>query len=259
MTGLGGVLPAFGAAAALMVAVWALSVVRRDASLVDRFWGLGFVAVAWLQWPIAGPPTFRGLLVLALVSVWGLRLSWHIHRRNRGHGEDRRYAAMRERHGPRFPAVSLFTVFLLQAAILTVVASPLLPPLWSARQRPGALDAVGVALFVAGFLFEAIGDAQLARFKADPANRGQVLDRGLWRYTRHPNYFGDALVWWGLGLLGAATPGGWWTLVGPVLMTFLLRRVSGVTLLEEDLSGRKPGYRDYVERTPAFVPWFPRR
>jgi steroid 5-alpha reductase family enzyme len=241
------------------VALWTVSLAARDASLADRFWGPGFVVVAVLGAAFgAGAPT-RRLVMLALVAVWGLRLGWHIHRRNRGHGEDPRYAAMRTRHGERFGRVSLVTVFLLQAALLVVVALPLVAA--AAAPEPaalGALDAAAIAVWLAGFLCEAVGDAQLARFKADPANRGRVLDRGLWRYTRHPNYFGDALLWWGLFLFAGAV-GAWWTAVGPALMTLLLRRVSGVTLLEKALLASRPGYAEYVARTSPFLPWPPKR
>ena len=242
----------------LAFVVWLVSLVRRDASLADIFWGLGFVALAWLYRGLGDAESLRAALVPALVTIWGARLSAHILWRSRGRGEDPRYAAMRRRWGARFPLVSLFTVFWLQAAVLWIVALPLLqvqtaPAPWS------WLDGLGVALFVAGFAFEAVGDLQLLRFRADPANRGRVLDRGLWRYTRHPNYFGDATLWWGLGCLALATPGGAWTLAGPVLMTFLLRRVSGVTLLEKGLHETRPGYRDYVTRTSPFLPRPPRR
>jgi steroid 5-alpha reductase family enzyme len=241
------------------VALWAVSLAARDASLADRFWGPGFVVVAALGAAFgAGAPARRGL-VLLLVAIWGLRLGWHIHRRNRGHGEDPRYAAMRARHGGRFGRVSLVTVFLLQAALLLVVALPLLAAATAAAPAAlGALDVAAVAVWLVGFLFEAIGDAQLARFKADPANRGRVMDRGLWRYTRHPNYFGDALLGWGLFLFAAAG-GAWWTAVGPALMTWLLLRVSGVALLEKGLAASKPAYAEYVARTSAFLPWPPRR
>ena len=166
---------------------------------------------------------------------------------------------MRANWGERFPVVSLFTVFLLQGALLLAVSLPLTAGAAFGNLRPlGPLDAAGVALFAVGLAFEAVGDAQLARFLADPANRGRVMQDGLWRYTRHPNYFGDALVWWGLGLIGAA-PGAWWTLLGPALMTFLLVRVSGVSLLEKDIAGRRPEYVAYIRRTSAFLPLPPAR
>jgi len=243
-------------ALALMSLVWVVGLLRRDVSIVDVFWGLGFVLVSWIYYVDAGPGGGpRRLLVPALVTLWGLRLALHIAWRSRGRGEDPRYAAMRARDPERFPWRSLVTVFWLQAAILWIVAMPLLQV--QIQPRPlalGALDALGLSLFAIGFLFESLGDWQLARFKADPANRGRVMDRGLWRYTRHPNYFGDATLWWGLALLALATDGGWWVLLSPLLMTGLLLKVSGVTLLEKGLSETKPGYADYVRRTSAFLP-----
>ncbi|MFT3916468.1 MAG: DUF1295 domain-containing protein [Anaeromyxobacteraceae bacterium] len=245
---------------AAMLVLWFVSLRLKDASIVDAFWGTGFVLAAWAAALAAGalePARPRALLALALVTLWGLRLTWHIHRRNAGHGEDRRYQAMRARHGDRFGLVSLGTVFLLQGALVILVSLPLQAAIAAPASPLGALDLLGAVVFLAGFLFEAIGDAQLDRFKAEPGNRGRVMDRGLWRYTRHPNYFGDALLWWGFGLLGVAA-GAPWTLVSPAVMTWLLLRVSGVALLEQDIGERRPAYRDYVERTSAFVPWFPR-
>ncbi len=241
---------------ALMLATWGLSLVLRDVSIVDSAWGLGFVAVAWVAFALGDGEQARRLLLAALVSVWGLRLAGHIARRKlRERREDPRYGAWRERHGARFPVVSLFTVFLLQGALVGVVSLPL----QGAAEQDGGLgplDFVGVAVWAAGLFFEATGDAQLARFKADPANRGTIMDRGLWRYTRHPNYFGDFLVWWGLYLI-ALSAGAWWTLPGPLVMTLLLTRVSGKDHLERSMS-KRPGYADYVTRTSGFVPLPPR-
>lgn len=251
-------LPGLGAILALMTLVWARSLQLRNASIIDGWWGMGFVVLASMavwQSPIV---TTRAVVALALVTVWGVRLSWHIVSRSHGAGEDFRYAAMRAGHGEAFWWRSLFTVFWLQAVILWVVAWPLDVAIRSPEPRAlGTIDLLGVALVALGFAFECVGDWQLARFKADLANKGRVLDRGLWRFTRHPNYFGDATVWWGLGCLGLAT-GAWWVLVSPALMTVLLVKVSGVALLEERLARTKPGYRDYVARTNAFLPWWPR-
>lgn len=249
-----------GAVLLFVLAGWLLSLVRRDVSHVDVQWGLGFVLVAALGALFGAGAPQRRWLVLALVAVWGARLALHIHARNHGKPEDYRYAAMRARHRERFPRVSLATVFLLQGALLLWIALPLA----AAQSVPspaalGPLDLAGALVWLVGFLFEAVGDLQLARFRADPANRGRVMDRGLWRYTRHPNYFGDATLWWGLWLIACATPDGVWTIGSPLVMTLLLLRVSGVALLERGLVETKPGYRDYVARTNAFVPWFPRR
>jgi steroid 5-alpha reductase family enzyme len=240
--------------------IWVVSLIRRDASLADIGWGLGFVALAWLYRALFGADGGRPLVVACLVTIWGVRLSTHIYRRSRGRGEDPRYAAMRARHGHAFWWHSLLTVFWLQGALLWFIALPMLVVARSADVPFFTVtDLAGLLVFGCGFAFEAIGDAQLRRFKADPASRGRVLDRGLWRYSRHPNYFGDALLWWGVYLMALAAPGGWLTAPSPALMTFLLLRVSGVTLLEEGLRATKPEYRDYIARTPAFLPWFPRR
>jgi steroid 5-alpha reductase family enzyme len=246
------------AALGMMTLVWVASLVKRDASIVDVFWSLGFVALGWIYFLAAEVHAPRGFLVVGLVTLWGLRLSLHILWRNWGHGEDYRYREMRERNPGTFPARSLFTVFWLQALLFWAISTPL----YQAQRRPEPaaltlLDVLGLALFVVGFVFEAGGDWQLARFKGDPTNKGKVMNRGLWRYTRHPNYFGDALVWWGFFCFAAATPGGWWTAYSPILMTLLLMRVSGVTLLEKRLQETKPAYREYAERTNAFFPWFP--
>ena len=250
----------FGCGLLMMLGLWLLSLALRDVSIVDVWWGPGFAWLATVAVAIAGAATPRGALLLALVAVWGVRLGAYLLWRNWGHGEDARYARMRRHHGARFPLVSLATVFGLQALLQWFISLPIqLAQLVPGTRPLGALDALGVALFATGLFFEAVGDAQLARFKADPANRGRVMDRGLWRYTRHPNYFGDCLVWWGLFAIAAATPAGPWTIASPLLMTFLLLRVSGVALLERSLVRTRPSYRDYIERTSAFFPRPPRR
>lgn len=255
-------LPAITLAAALaaMSGLWLLSLVRRDASIVDIWWGPGFAWIAavalWLAPQGVGS---RGLLAAALATLWGARLGAHLLWRNWGAEEDYRYRAMRRHYGERFARVSLVTVFALQGVLQWIVSLPLQVAILAPEQPPlGPLDALGAGLVGVGLLFETVGDAQLARFKSDPAHAGQVMDRGLWRYTRHPNYFGDSLVWWGLYGVACGAPGGVWTLPAPALMTFLLLRVSGVRLLERRLV-RKPGYAGYAERTSAFFPWPPRR
>lgn len=255
MTIASALLTTFGCGVAVMIALWLLSLARRDVSIVDIWWGPGFAWLTAVAFVLANDPSSRGALLLALVSVWGLRLGGYLFWRNWGHGEDPRYARMRRHHGDRFRWISLATVFGLQAVLQWIVALPLLLAQWLPGTRPlGILDAAGVALFATGLFFETVGDAQLARFKADPQNAGRVMDRGLWRYTRHPNYFGDCLVWWGLFAIAAATPVGPFTIASPLLMTFLLLRVSGVALLERSLVRTRPAYRDYIERTSAFFP-----
>jgi steroid 5-alpha reductase family enzyme len=243
----------------LMVVLWLVSIRLRDVSIVDPAWGPAFVLVA-----LAGVRSGRGdsgrrWLLFALVAAWGLRLGWHLLRRKLGDPtEDRRYAAMRERQGQRFVAWSLVMIFGVQGLLVLVVSLPV----QVTAGRPAALTAAvipGLLVFVVGLIFETVGDEQLRRFKADAANRGQVMDRGLWRYTRHPNYFGDFCVWWGLWLIVLPAGGTWWTLIGPVVMSVLLIRVSGAALLERNISQRRPAYADYIRRTSAFVPWPPKR
>lgn len=244
---------------AMMGLVWLLSLARRDASVIDPFWGSGFAIVALTASWVNFPPSVRTTLLVALTAVWGLRLSLFLLWRNWGHEEDRRYQAMRDYHGPRFWWVSLFTVFMLQAVILWFVSIPIQVTARQEETNPlHWLDGLGVLIWTVGFAFEAVGDWQLARFKADPANAGRVMDRGLWRFTRHPNYFGDFAVWWGLYLIAAAG-GAWWTLLSPVAMSFLLLKVSGVTLLEKTITDRRPEYANYQARTSAFFPGPPRR
>lgn len=243
-----------------MTCLWVLSLAMKNASIADIFWGPGFVIVAWLTFYEAEGYLGRRLLICTLVTVWGLRLGIHIARRNRGKGEDRRYQAWRASYGQRFWWVSLFTVFGVQGILLWVIS--LVTQAGQISVAPGRLvwfDALGLFVWVAGFFFEAVGDWQLARFKADPANRGKVMNQGLWAYTRHPNYFGECLMWWGLFLIALAAPGNVWTIISPLTITILLLKVSGVTLLEKSIVETRPKYRGYMESTSAFVPWFPRR
>ena len=242
-----------------MTTAWLVSLWLRNASIVDVLWGPGFVLLTWFWAFRIDGFSGRQILLALLVTVWGVRLGVHIFLRNAGKGEDYRYARWREQAGLRWWWLSYFKVFLLQGAVMWLVSIPLIAALHS--PIPVALtllDYAGVALWLTGFAFEAVGDAQLARFKANPANKGKVFDRGLWRYTRHPNYFGEALLWWGYTTIALAA-GAWWTLFSPALMTFLLLRVSGVAMLEKDLAESKPSYRDYIRRTSPFLPLPPKR
>ena len=242
----------------LMLATWIVSVIVNDASIVDIVWGLGFVVatgVAYLSSPIDAM-TDRSLLMLLMVGVWGLRLSAYLAWRNIGKGEDRRYQQMRKKSPDSFWLVSLYQVFGLQAILMWTVAVPAVvvhaidePLYW--------LDFVGLGIWAVGLFFETVGDTQLARFKARPDSKGRVMDRGLWRYTRHPNYFGDFCVWWGIYVVAAAG-GAWWTIISPLVMSALLVRYSGAGLLEKTIGRRRPGYEEYVERTNAFFPGPPR-
>jgi steroid 5-alpha reductase family enzyme len=243
----------------LMVLLWLLSLAIKDASIIDSFWGMGFVIVNWVFFMLLAPAGgLRALLIAVLVTIWGLRLSIHIYLRNRGKGEDFRYAKWRAEEGPRWWWLSFIRVFLLQGVLLLIVSVPLLAAQTGGDRSVGLLDWIGTGVWLVGFIFEAGGDWQLARFKADPANKGKVMERGFWRYTRHPNYFGDAVQWWGFYLIAAAA-GGWWAVFSPLLMTFLLVRVSGAALLERSLKQQRPGYKEYIERTSGFIPWFPRK
>ncbi|HYF16225.1 MAG TPA: DUF1295 domain-containing protein [Ramlibacter sp.] len=247
-------------AAFMAVLAWIASLPLRDASLADRAWPALIAApAAYYAWRLGADA--RAAAMLAIVVAWALRLGLYITVRNWGHGEDRRYQAMRRRNQPHFALKSLWLVFGLQALLAWIVGWPVLAAAGPHGAPWSAWDFLGAAVALAGLLVEAVADAQLARFRADPANRGRVLDSGLWRYSRHPNYFGEACLWWGLGLMAVAG-GGWahaWCLGSPLLMTVLLLRVSGVTLLEQDIGERRPAYREYIARTSAFVPWRPRR
>lgn len=246
-------LPPLLTAAAL---TWVVSVAKRNVTIVDTLWSLLFVlAAATYAWA-AAPPTSRAWLVLAMVGAWGLRLAAYLAWRNWGHEEDHRYRAIRLRNEPNFALKSLWLIFGFQALLAWLISLPLAGAI-SGDAPLGPLDVLGVALWAVGLFFEAVGDWQLARFKADPRNAGRVMDRGLWRYTRHPNYFGDFCVWWGLYLV-AASAGAWWSIVGPLVMSFLLLRFSGVTLLESDIGTRRPAYAEYVRRTNTFFPGPPR-
>jgi steroid 5-alpha reductase family enzyme len=249
-------LEGLAAAAAAAVFTWMLSLSRHNVSIVDSVWSLMFAFMAFVYAAGASWVGTRASVVLALVMLWALRLSIYITWRNWGHGEDRRYQAIRARNEPRFALKSLYLVFILQAVLAWIISLPLLPAMLSTRPW-GWLDVAGLALWAVGLSFEAGGDWQLSRFKSDPANRGKVMDRGLWRYTRHPNYFGDFCVWWGFYLM-AVSSGAWWSIVGPLTMSLLLMRVSGVTLLEKDIGERRPAYAEYVRRTNAFFPGAPK-
>lgn len=250
----------FLAVVGMMLSGWVISLIYRNVTVVDSLWGLGFVLIAWLTLFLGDGFFGRGLLVALLVTLWGLRLSLHLSRRNWGKGEDPRYGEWREKSGDRFWLVSLFKIFLLQAVVLWGIS---LAPQWAQLQsRPAGWtlwDLLGVIVWTTGFLFEAVGDRQLARFKADPANKGRVMDRGLWAYSRHPNYFGECLIWWGIFLIALATPDSGWTVISPILITLVLLKMTGIPLTEKASVRNRPGYADYIERTPAFIPWFPKK
>jgi steroid 5-alpha reductase family enzyme len=247
----------FALIAMLMAALWGVSLRTRNAAIVDIFWGLGYVVIAWTSWWWTGSTGLRQLLLVGMTTLWGLRLAVYLARRNWGRPEDHRYAAMRLRHARHFAMFSAFWIFGLQGLLMWIISWPV--QLGQRSERPLSwLDGIAVAIWLVGWVIESLGDWQLARFRRDPANAGRVLDRGLWRYTRHPNYFGDFLVWWGIFGVACAGGGVAWTVVSPILMSFLLLRVSGVALLEKDICERRPEYAAYIRRTSAFVPWPPR-
>jgi steroid 5-alpha reductase family enzyme len=244
---------------ACMLALWTLSLIIKNASIVDPFWGTGFVIISWITFLRVGVASARTGLLLAMVTIWGLRLSLYLLIRNLPHGEDFRYRAMRKSVGARFWIVSLLTVFSFQGILMWLISGPLQLTIADKNSQIGIFEILGSLLWLIGFSFEAIADAQLRAFKKDPASKDRVMDRGLWRYTRHPNYFGESVLWWGYGVFALASPGGIYALLAPAAMTFLLLRVSGVSLLEKSIGDRRPGYRDYAERTSAFIPMPPRK
>lgn len=240
----------------LAVSAWGISLRLTDVSIVDSFWSVliasaGFayaMTAAWWGW--------RDIVVLTLAATWAGRLAAHITVRGLGEPEDRRYRAIRERNQPNFEVKSLYLVFLLQAVLAWIVSFALFGALGSSNASLG-LDVFATALVVIGIAIQAVADWQLEQFKESPNSENDVLDSGLWRYSRHPNYFGEFLIWWGFFIFSASA-GVWWTVVSPLLMTVLLMRVSGVTLLESDIKSRRPGYAEYVKKTNAFFPWFPK-
>ncbi len=248
-------LPGLAATVALMVALWLISIPLRDVSIIDLFWGVAVATGGSVYWLQADEPTMRATVVMLLVWLWAARLFIYLYFRNRGKPEDRRYAEMRSKRSS-FWFQSLYVVFLLQAVLAWVIGLPQYGVLLS-EQPLGLLDAVGIALFFYGLIWESLADWQLANFLRNRDNAGAVMDKGVWRYSRHPNYFGEFCLWWGIGLIALAA-GAWWTLVGPLLLSFFLLKVSGVSLLEQDIGERRPGYREYVRRTSAFIPLPPR-
>jgi steroid 5-alpha reductase family enzyme len=243
-----------------MTILWIASVFLKNASIVDPFWGMGFVLLAFYYYFQTGGWEMRKIILLVLVCVWGLRLSIYLAWRNWGKGEDFRYQQFRQKYGPhRYWWFSFFQVFLLQGVLMWLISAPLLgAQYYKSHAALNILDIIGVLVWLIGIIFEAGGDSQLARFKANPQNKGKVLDTGLWKYTRHPNYFGDSCVWWGYSVICLAG-GSYIPVFGSILMTALIIRVSGVFLLERSLTETKPEYKDYINRTSTFFPWPPKQ
>jgi len=243
-----------------MSLLWIISVIIRNVSIVDIFWGFGFVLANGFYFISTEGFLTRKIILLIMVSAWGLRLSGYLAWRNIGKGEDYRYQQFRSKYGgKRYWWISFFQTFLLQGVLMWLISAPLLgAQYYGPEKNLGILDYAGIIIWITGIIFEAGGDFQLARFKADPSNKGKVLSSGLWHYTRHPNYFGDSAVWWGYGLICLAA-GSIIPVLGSLLMTALIIKVSGVALLEQNLKEKKPEYRDYIQRTSAFFPWFPKK
>ncbi len=245
-----------------MTAIWLWSVSLKNAGIVDPFWGLGFVVVSWwFAWRL-WPADLLQAIILGMVSLWGMRLFIYLFIRNYGKEEDYRYQQFRKNYGAhRYWWFSFFQVFMLQGVLLAFISVSILGgifPQEGGPNNPTIIAVLAAVFWLIGFFFESVGDFQMARFKANPQNKGKVMDKGLWRYTRHPNYFGDAMVWWGFALFSVYN-GYYWAIAGAVVMTWLLLKISGVAMLERNLKTRRPGYEQYIQRTPAFFPWFPRK
>lgn len=244
----------------MMSLLWLVSVIIKNVSIVDMFWGAGFVLTSGFYFLNTEGLMLRKVIIMSLVAIWGLRLSFYVAWRNHGKGEDFRYKEFRRNYGEkRYWWISFFQVFMLQGILMWLISAPLLGAQYFGHDRSlGLLDFVGMLFWVTGIAFEAGGDFQLAAFKADPLNKGKVLDKGFWRYTRHPNYFGDSSAWWGYAFIclgaGSIVP-----IIGSLLMTLMIIKVSGVALLEKSLSVQKPEYSEYIRKTSAFIPWFPKK
>lgn len=243
----------------LMTILWIVSIIIKNVSIVDIFWGFGFVMLTWFYYFQTDGLLIRKIILLILVTIWGLRLSIYIGWRNWGKGEDYRYQNFRKKYGHKYWWFSFFQTFLLQGVLMILISAPLLGAQISTNNGSlNALDYIAIIVWLVGFTFEAGGDLQMARFKRNSDNKGKVLKSGFWRYTRHPNYFGDATQWWAYGLFSLAA-GRYWPILSSILMTVLLLKVSGVALLEKSLKDKKPEYRDYIKKTSAFIPWFPKQ
>ncbi len=243
----------------MMTGLWIASIFLKNVAIVDLFWGFGFVLAGWIYFFYTDGYEVRKILLMVLVTIWGLRLSIYLAWRNLGKGEDFRYQQFRKNYGEKYWWISFLQTFLLQGILMWLISAPLLgAQFYSGNSSLNIFDILGILLWIIGIIFEAGGDFQLAKFKSNPDNKGKVLDSGFWRYTRHPNYFGDASVWWGYGFICIAS-GSYLPFLGSLLMTALIIKVSGVALLEKTLTNTKPQYKDYIEKTSPFIPWFPKK
>jgi len=240
-----------------MTALFLLALRRHDNSIADVAWGPGFILVAWSTLILNGSFSPRQLLASLLVLIWGLRLSVRIYLRNRGKGEDARYRRWRDEWGKSFVIRSYLQVFLLQGGILLLNITPILLINTYSAGNLGSLDLLGVLLWILGFCFESVADWQLDRFIKNPDNRGKIMNQGLWRYSRHPNYFGEVTMWWGIYILALSLPWGYLSVIGPLTISYIILFVSGVPMAERFMEDN-PAFADYKRRTSAFIPWFPR-
>ncbi len=241
-----------------MSAWFAMSLVKKRNDVADVAWGLGFVLLAWVSFFLGKAQGARGLLIGLLVSIWGIHLAWHIHARHQGRAEDYRYAKWREEWGQWFYFRSFTQVYLLQGALLFIIALPILLINKRTGRALGILDLIGLAIWILGFIFEVVGDAQLARFIKDSSNKGKLMQSGLWRYTRHPNYFGEVTMWWGIYFVALSAPHGFLGIIGPITITFLILKISGIPMLEKKMI-EHPDFPEYRRRTSVFIPWFPKK
>lgn len=242
-----------------MIIGWFISLIIKNVTVVDSMWGLGFVMITWTTFFLADGFLVRKLLIAFLVTFWGLRLSIYLTWRNWGKIEDPRYGSWREKSGKHFWIVSLFKVFLLQALFLWAISISIQYGMSSKiPEKTTWLDLFGLIIWVVGFTFESVSDWQLARFKSNPENKYKVMDRGLWAYTRHPNYFGECLIWWGIFFISFSVPKSWWIIISPLIITGVLLKMTGIPLTEKTIVNHRPGYKEYIQRTSAFIPWFPK-
>ncbi len=238
--------------------VFVLALIKKDNSIIDTAWGLGFILVAAVALFLEAGTTSLQILVSLLVLVWGLRLAIHVFFRNKGRGEDWRYANWRKEWGKWFFVRAYLQVFLLQGFLLLVISYPIILVNFTQPGNLGLLAIIGTMLWTVGFFFESVGDYQLLRFKRHPENKGKLMTQGLWKYTRHPNYFGECVMWWGIFLIALSVPKGWTSIISPLLITFLLLRVSGVVMLEAKYKKDKE-FMEYARHTNAFIPWIPKK
>lgn len=249
-----------GAVTLMMICGWIYSLIKNNVTIADSLWGVGFILIAWITFFNTEGFIYRKILITALVTLWGLRLFIHITKRNRGKGEDPRYTEWRKEYGDNFKFVSLFKVFLVQALFLWIISLSI--QIGSLSKTPDYItlfDLLGLAVWAGGFLIESFADYQLSSFLKKPENRGKIMNRKLWRYSRHPNYFGESAMWWGIFIIALSVPQGYITIISPVVITYTLLRITGVTLMEKTIFGDNPEYKEYVRRTSSFIPWFPRK